>query len=185
MERADTWLSAYHDEFQLRQEQTLTKELGERLMWFAIGLEPLPTISDLNREFAERLGDDPSAAGSLVTPSRDVAPWPPDLGWHFRPGEAAFLGKVFEISGRHHGVLEVLASSNSAVSSWTIIQGLDEDKELETKTIRGYISQVRAVLREAFNLAVDFDPIPNVDTGQRTAWKLDSEGISRAAQKHR
>lgn len=111
--------------------------------------------------------------------------WPPDLGWHFRPGEAAFLGTVFEIRGRQFGVLKALAGQAGGLEVWSISKSISPEYELSPNSIKAYVSQVRSKLREVFLLDKSVDPLPNVDWGERTAWKLDSEGISRATEKQR
>lgn len=109
---------------------------------------------------------------------------PPDDGWHFPPGEAAFCGVIFQITGKQRGVLKALADARGAARTWSELADKLSNPDLELKTITGYVSRTRTILRNAFSLDGIDDPIPNAEWGEnKTAWKLDSELLRRAAQK--
>ena len=55
--------------------------------------------------------DEPTRAAVGAT---DTEMWPPDEGWHFEPGRAAFRGVVFSISGKPQKLLQELAGARRA-----------------------------------------------------------------------
>jgi hypothetical protein len=112
--------------------------------------------------------------------------WPPDEDWHFRPGEAAFLGVPIPTAGKLWGVLKALADARGAAVTWgDLADAVSPDTTPEPQAIRGYVSKVRAALRKAFGLDSSIDPIPNVEWGKRTSWRLDPQALRVAAQKQR
>jgi hypothetical protein len=127
-------------------------------------------------------GQAPAAAGETESPET----WPPDAGWHFRPGEAAYFGVVIPITGKLWGVLKALADARGAALTWCeLSDAISPDTTPEPQAIRGYVSRVRAALRHAFGLDSSIDPVPNVEWGDRTSWRLDSQALRVAAQKQR
>ncbi|GDY10677.1 hypothetical protein LBMAG52_41650 [Planctomycetia bacterium] len=107
--------------------------------------------------------------------------WPPDDGWHFREQEAAFLGRKFEIAGRQKDTLKVLAEARSRLTIQAIADGVSHDNQLGSKTIRGYLSEVRTLLRSAFIVDQSKDknaPIISKGRGEEALWSLDLESIS-------
>jgi len=109
--------------------------------------------------------------------AREKADWPPDEGWQFRPGEAAFRGRKFAIrSAPIARLLERLATARRYLLMEDLkiaAKGLDPAaNDPEDKTIRGYLSDLRAVLRAELGVA---EPIPNRRTSAGTAWSLADE----------
>jgi hypothetical protein len=130
------------------------------------------------------LGSTNKQSDQYPSPASSTA-WPPDDGWHFRPGEAAFCGLTFNIMGRMASVLSTLANARGAARTWSeLASGLD-NSDVEMTTVRGYVSQLRTVLRQRFGIS-NADPIPSVERGGgSTAWRLNSDLLRCAAQKQR
>lgn len=136
----------------------------------------------LDREAAEacRILELPTNA----TIGEQRADWPPDAEWRFQPGEAAFLGQRFPIEGKPAQLLEVLAYARRPQTADELADTISTDNYVVlSKTIRGYLTRIRDVLRPAFGLEDAFNPIPFVDNGVVRAWKLDSEGIKERRTK--
>jgi hypothetical protein len=102
------------------------------------------------------------------------AKWPPDDGWHFRPGEAAFRATVFEIVGQSWKLLRMLAENVRPVSWAEISEHLasDSNTQLERENVRVHVKDLRKTLRLRFDCGTS-DPIPFVDRGAQLAWRLD------------
>lgn len=66
-----------------------------------------------------------------------------------------------------------------------LADAVSPDTNPNQETIKGYVSKARTILRTAFSLDQQDDPIPNVEWGQQTSWKLDSEVLRRATEKQR
>ena len=106
--------------------------------------------------------------------------WPPDDGWHFREGEAAYVLKSFPIKGIPWKLLRMLATANSPVPQNTLLGCLGENVEISS--LRPQLTLLRKSLRKAFGLKGKCDPIPNQDRGALAAWKLDSEKLLPTTQ---
>jgi hypothetical protein len=104
----------------------------------------------------------------------DTEAWPPDDGWHFQPGRAAFHGVVFSISGKPHKLLQELARARRPLNRDELGDAISRDSNLEAGTIRGYLSDIRKILRSAFGLSEEQDPIPRIDSDP-AAYRLNSD----------
>ncbi len=109
----------------------------------------------------------------------DTDKWPPDDGWHFRPAEFAFSGRVEKLTGVKWRLLKLLAEKNRAVRAGTMREVVWPENRVEISTIRSTLSDLRKILRETFRLPQDVDPIPSVDRGDNRAWRLDRECIQQ------
>jgi DNA-binding response OmpR family regulator len=96
--------------------------------------------------------------------------WPPDEGWAFRPGEAAFNGTRFKVAGKLHAILRELARVPGAPVTGDRFKrevwGEDPDL-IEDGNLQGHVSQLRKKLRDALGLDRGFDPIPHADGAYR------------------
>lgn len=129
---------------------------------------------------------DSTCATAEVQPGEVDKPatWPPDDGWHFRPGEFAYRGKRGKAVGKIWEMLKLLATARAPVDRDSIraavwpedIQGLTEDQAISQTIKKG-----RAVIRAAFRLPASVNPIPSVDFGQRAAWRIDEGVIESSA----
>jgi hypothetical protein len=119
--------------------------------------------------------DEPPPAGlALVKPGA----WPPDARWHFRPGEFAFNSVIGKCNGKTFQLLQFLAEQRRAVTRYEILESVWRQKEragmpVDDTNVKVHLTKVRVVLRGAFGLTKKIDPIPNVDHGSNSAWKLD------------
>jgi hypothetical protein len=104
-----------------------------------------------------------------------VENWPPDQGWHFRPGEFAFRGKSGQCSGKIWQLLKLFVDSRGPIDRNTIRDTLwkDEGHLVDDTNIRVHVSNLRKALREAFGLDSNAQPIVPVDRGEQMAWRLD------------
>jgi hypothetical protein len=117
-------------------------------------------------------------SGEAVEDGQPRAEWPPDDGWHFQPGGAAFNGKVFEIAGQSWKLLRMFAEKGQPVS-WTEISehlASDPNIQLEKENVKVHVSDLRTILRRHFDCGKS-DPIPRVDRGQQLAWRLDHSAL--------
>lgn len=90
--------------------------------------------------------------------------WPKDVGWDFRPGEAAFNGVVFKIAGKPAAVLKTLVEGKGPVTVEKIVADVWGD-EVEPHSIQAAVSSLRGILKRA--LGVGGDPVERVDRGYR------------------
>jgi hypothetical protein len=106
--------------------------------------------------------------------------WPPDAGWHFREGEYAFAWRKAPIRGKPSILLKLLASSAGPVSRAIITARLwprgDAPLGVE-EAIRQHLLKVRNNLKCRFSLSDAADPIPHVDFGAQTAWRIDEKAL--------
>lgn len=138
------------------------------------GLKVFQVYSMTLTEFAAKLSEsEPPKSGRVTVTDRDCpsANWPPDDKWCFRHGEAAFRRISFSIKGKQAKVLQFLARTRRGVTANEIGDDVSPGSAVQQATIRGYLSNVRKVLQSAFNITGD--PIPKIDSGSETAWKLD------------
>lgn len=100
------------------------------------------------------------------------AVWPPEEGWAFRPGEAAFNGTRFKLGGKLLAILRELADRAgepvTADRLKRIVWGEEPDM-VEDGNLQGHISLLRKKLRDALGLDRGYDPIPHADGAYRLA----------------
>lgn len=105
---------------------------------------------------------------------QDVGPevWPPDAGWHFRPGEFAVQGTAHPLSGILWDLLKHFVEARGPVLETDLQDSVWAESGAGPSGIRSQISNLRKELRKAIGLRRDFDPIPLVDKTPRRSWKL-------------
>lgn len=112
--------------------------------------------------------------------------WPPDQGWHFRPGEVAFCKVKFRLVGKPWFVLKRLAMrSGSPVRKNDLLDAVGTDYAITDDCLRSYVFQVRDALRLAFHLdkgQKSDDPILNVERGSQCAWKINESIFNRCSK---
>ena len=102
--------------------------------------------------------------------------WPPAEGWGFRPGEAAYNGKILSLVGIKWKLLQALVEQDRPLTVDELRDfGWASADQPDTKTMRTQLSQLRKLLRRKLILKADFDPIPRQDRGELLAWKLHAE----------
>jgi hypothetical protein len=103
--------------------------------------------------------------------------WPPDDKWHFRPGQYAYKGSVFELSGRHWQILKVFAEATFPVPEKTLRSEIWDDISaaaggVDERTIASTLTHLRRVLRKHWKLPASFNPIPAKDSGKQLCWRV-------------
>ena len=98
--------------------------------------------------------------------------------WTFTPGQAAYGGVEFAISGTKAKLLEALANARRALTQTELIDQAWNGHYVTYSTVRSQVANLRKLLRQAFGIGQK-DPLPNVDFGDRTAWRLDTDCLSR------
>lgn len=107
--------------------------------------------------------------------------WPIGEGWEFRPGECAYDGIVFKITGQPAAALQLLARrSGQPIRKIAILEAIDPDGF--TSDIKDALAAARTILRKEFGLPSTVDPIPNVQKGRDCAWKLDEKVFSQSTK---
>lgn len=100
-----------------------------------------------------------------------VNAWPPLEGWAFRPGEAAFNGQRFKLSGRLLAILRELAERPGqpvTADALKLKVWGEEPDMVEDANVQGHISLLRKKLRDALGLG-DVNPIQHADRAYRLA----------------
>lgn len=130
---------------------------------------------------AEKPPSDESAFVAAKTlreqPATSANQWPRKDGWDFREGEAAFQGFKFSIQGVPWRLLKKLAEKvGTPVSEATLLGAMNShDGNAGEGSLRSQLTRTRDILRAAFGLSSDIDPLPNVERGRDAAWKLDEK----------
>ena len=118
------------------------------------------------------------AAGEKIDEKTD--PWPPDDGWHFRPGEFAFGGMKGELTGKLWMLLKAFAEARRSLTSSDLLDDVWGHNETCTEqNLRNHLSRLRTALRNVYDLAENVDPIPAVDKGNLAAWRLEEKRLIR------
>lgn len=108
-------------------------------------------------------------AGALANPPiviEDEMQWPKPQGWDFQPGQAAYNGKVFDINRKKKELLERFVRARGLPLTIARLRAdVWPDNDPEDSTIRGYVCELRKLLREGLKLEPDYDPLVNVDAG--------------------
>lgn len=105
---------------------------------------------------------------------------PPASGWAFRPSSAAFLGHSFTVTEQQRVFLSFLAEKRGGLITWR--QLADKwDLRKNSASTPGNISQaihrIRKLLQKQFDCG-NQDPIPNVETGNESSYRLDDTVIA-------
>lgn len=136
-------------------------------------------IFDVNKGTHGGTGDDED-----IVEDAAAEDWPPDDGWHFKDGLiAAFDSKVFDVkSGTQFRLLKALTGRFPRPEPRLIEAGWPGDTSGK-KNLQNHLSQLRKVLRTAFGLEANEDPIPPQGRGRDVAWRLDSELLKKGSKK--
>ncbi len=127
---------------------------------------------DLNRQ-RRRINQIHAALDEAFPPSPTESDnWPPDDGWHFAPGKAAFQRKAFAISGVSYKLLTTLVASRLPQSLEDLVVAVWEDRDTDPKTVRVSLTNLRNLLRKEIGFPGEFNPIPKVDAGENGGWQL-------------
>ena len=152
---------------------------------------PAADLAAAERAFAEVLGLVERAADAAR--SADQTPAASSVravrGWTFEVGEAEFAGVRFDLHARLSRLLERLAEGPRRVGMHGERGLIDTagagDYEPLPGTVRTYLADLRKVLRAAFGLPADANPIPSRGRGVGAGWELDEEMLRCAAEKRR
>lgn len=107
-------------------------------------------------------------------------PWPPDDGWHFATGKAAFCGIEFPLTGTPQQVIELLSKATQCtLSKKALFDQVWPDGIVGEDALKQHLKSARRVLRDAFQ--INDDPLPHCGSGHRAGWKIDVEILRRAA----
>lgn len=107
-----------------------------------------------------------------ATPEANSA-WPPDDGWHFRPGLYAFRRKTYALQGKLWKLLKHLAESRFPSTAAEMIAAMGSDGAKADGSIRTDLTNLRTILRGNHKLPSGSDPIPCKAKGEPSAWGLD------------
>ncbi len=100
----------------------------------------------------------PEAAAGKIDTNSDT--WPPDDGWHCRPGEVAFGGNKEKLTGKLWMLLKALAEARRPLTARNLHDVVWGHNEACTdQNLRNHLSRLRTVLRTGYDLAEDVDPI--------------------------
>ena len=119
-------------------------------------------------------------AATADAPAKGVSTvWPPDDGWHFLGGKAAFRGVAVNLPSSELGILEALSGG--------VAKDLDQLSEaatgdfaasLEPKTISSYVSRLNGKLAEAFEVPAGKKPVTGSGSVRRRVYLLDDGLLS-------
>lgn len=120
------------------------------------------------------------------TPATNQSTWPVGMGWEFRPGQAAFLGKPFAVTGKTAVILKQLTLKPGAPLLKSVLRDhTDPECNAEEGAVRDSIANAREILRKVFKLKQGIDPIPNTARGANGAWRLAEEVLRVTAKNPR
>ncbi|HUY31456.1 MAG TPA: helix-turn-helix domain-containing protein [Pirellulales bacterium] len=127
--------------------------------------------------------DAPATAAASLPP--DEA-WPPNAGWHFRPGQYAYNGESFDLTGAEWRLLKLFGGNPSrrfAIDDlWKAAAG-DNNPVADRNSTRTQLSNLRNALRRNHGLTQDVDPIPHSGKGIGTVWRLDLHHLRKSKPK--
>lgn len=140
-------------------------------------------------QFAEL--QSPSGAGDSAPPpfnsepplrsaqSRDAA-WPPDDGWHSRPGYCAFQGIKVPITGMPALILDALFKATYPVGELALTEAAGS---VGAKgTLQSHLTRCRDILRTEFRIERSLNPIPSRGRGADIVWWIDRELLIQCAE---
>ena len=134
---------------------------------------PEPNVEAADSEVA--------ATGKTLAPNE----WPPNEGWNFREGQAAFRGVEFDIEGVQWRLLKALAKKpGTPVGKKVLGDAIADDGCTGEESLRTHLSRLRIRLRKVFKFksSPKTDPVPNMERGKDGAWKLDEQVFPSVAE---
>lgn len=106
--------------------------------------------------------------------------WPPDDDWHFREGLGAYLGVTFPIHGIPARLIDALFKARFPCGESTLI---DATETAGGKgTLKSHLTKCRKILREAFRLSSNDDPIPSKGRGADVTWRIDRHLLKQSVE---
>jgi hypothetical protein len=135
----------------------------------------VPALIALLRTIALRRRAEQEAPTGVMAAVTDPVPAGAEADtWTFPTGEASYRGsKPFPLTGRYRKLLLRLVAAQGRPVRAADLKTACGNEHLEDSALRGYISGLRAHLREHLDLPPDLDPIPAVDRGGDLAWRLE------------
>lgn len=127
----------------------------EGLIQFSSSCRPVP-FADTLRKFGL-----PSSDSSPEAPSEPT--------WEFSPAEFRFAGITAEITPAPKELLRRLTAS----AMWKTAEDLQSELNVSRESLRGDISNLRKLLRKAFRLESNQDPIPSRSAGRDLMYRVD------------
>jgi len=112
----------------------------------------------------------------------DSGVWPPDGGWHFRPGKFAVARQSFSLSGMQLKLLEILAKARWSLSARDLKEYLWPGESRNDDTLRTHLSDLRKALCELLKLPHDVDLV-KCNRQRPALWQLDKGALVEAAKK--
>ncbi len=123
----------------------------------------------------EPADDEPPVVTDDTAPNESETPVDDPTGWKFVSGKAMYNGNPIIVRGKKWQILKVLVNSKTPVLLCDLIDEVwpGDNDLVEAKTVRSHLSGLRNKLRE--DLALNYDPLPNVERGDNVAWQIDEK----------
>ncbi|HUY37163.1 MAG TPA: helix-turn-helix domain-containing protein [Pirellulales bacterium] len=120
----------------------------------------------------------PPAVADVRPPQALLSPddgWPPNAGWHFRPGQYAHDGKSFNLTGAAWRLLKHLASNHTRhFPLGELRDAVCGDRSPTSEaSMRPLLTSLRDILRANHGLPADSDPIPQEGRGPGAVWWIE------------
>lgn len=154
--------------------------------WFSILLDvPNRSVELIDWILAQQANGD---SATIRLECREIAiempHRPPASGWAFQSGEADYLGHRFQVSEQQRVILELLTSTPGKAFTWDkIAHEWDRLKGVSSTSsnVKQWMCKLRRVIRSNFDCSGS-DPIPNVEAGSKSAYRLDHTVIAAPRQ---
>lgn len=114
----------------------------------------------------------PVAGGSRPSDGDTPSDWPPSQGWGFRPGEAAYNGNAFPLTGVGAKLLKRLFQAKGGPVAYPDLKRACDNELIEDGTLRGYVSDLQTALRQALSLPKTEKIIQQVERWPDAAYRL-------------
>lgn len=160
---------------------------GPRYIYLALGSDVCSVSAVRLGRLAAEIESKLHAPAPGVLPVRaagqSLLPWPPDAGWHYRVGEAAFEHLPFRLTPLPMKLLQKLQAARSPVQRSVLENHLWPNGPVDDpSTLRAHIAALRAILRSRFKLGTQHDPVPLV-TRAPQAWQLQEDLLREQARR--